>query len=240
MKAHAAARAVRHGDRTVFEDLRSDPPLVLRETPSALYLVGGAAGPLGGDELHLDLAVETGATLHVHSAAATMVFPGPRGARSISRLRACVAGGASLVWHPEPLVSVFRSDHLVDTAVRLAGDAQVVLRDEIVLGRAGEESGRLVLRTRVDRDGAPLFAHDIDIGPGAIGSSGPAVLGGARAIIHELVVGPGASAVPITVDVGAASAAWLPLADRAALCVALAPTLIDARRAIGRLVSDCE
>jgi len=29
--------------------LRSQAPLILRQTPEAVYLVGGAAGPLGGD-----------------------------------------------------------------------------------------------------------------------------------------------------------------------------------------------
>ena len=36
--------------------LSSQVPLVLRRTPSAVYLVGGAAGPIGGDELSLRIA----------------------------------------------------------------------------------------------------------------------------------------------------------------------------------------
>src|ERR1700721_2043243 len=45
--------------------LRSQVPLVLRRTPDAVYLVGGAAGPLGGDVLSLSITVGPGAFLRV-------------------------------------------------------------------------------------------------------------------------------------------------------------------------------
>ena len=54
MRAHASARAARVGAETRLVELRSDPPLVLRATPAGLHLVGGAGGPLGGDELALE------------------------------------------------------------------------------------------------------------------------------------------------------------------------------------------
>jgi urease accessory protein len=54
-------------------------PVVLRRTgPRRVHLVHAAGGPLGGDELGLDVEVGAGAGVAVHSAGATLVQPGPR------------------------------------------------------------------------------------------------------------------------------------------------------------------
>ena len=59
--------------------LRSQAPLILRQTPEAVYLVGGAAGPLGGDVLELRIDVRAGATLRLRTAAAAVALPGRDG-----------------------------------------------------------------------------------------------------------------------------------------------------------------
>lgn len=204
----------------------------MRSTPDALYLVGGAAGPLGGDDLALDVVVGCGARLAVRSAAATLAQPGPDSLSSSAALRFVVGDGATLDWRPEPLVSVRGSDHLVDTTVSLSGAARLNLVDELVLGRAGEASGRLRVRCRVTRDGATLLAHDLDLGPGSPGWDGAAMMGGARALISVLRVGPDAptSASVITDAADGSRAAWMPLAPQAALLLAVGPTLLSARR----------
>ncbi|MDP1794416.1 MAG: urease accessory protein UreD, partial [Acidimicrobiales bacterium] len=94
----AAIVAERRGDRTRCTTLRSAPPISLRDTPDGLYLVASGAGPVGGDDLHLDVDVEHGASLVVRSAAASMVLPGPTGRSSSLRVRARVHG--SLQWVP--------------------------------------------------------------------------------------------------------------------------------------------
>jgi urease accessory protein len=147
-----------------------------------------------------------------------------------------VSDDASLDWRPEPLVSVEASDHVVDTHISLHRSARLWHSDEIVLGRSGEEPGRLRIRCRVERDGVPLLAHDVDLGAGAPGSGSAAVVGDARAVITTLAVGvlaPTRSAVVADHDTGA-RAAWMPLADRAALLMALGPTLVAAR-AVSRM-----
>jgi urease accessory protein len=204
---------------------------VLRSTPDALYLVGGAGGPLGGDDLALDVAVGAGACLAVRSAAATLAQPGADRSPSRMTVRVCVEEGASLYWRPEPLVSVRGSDHLVDTTVSLSASVRLRLVDELVLGRAGEDPGRLRVRCRVERKGAPLLAHDLDLGAGSPGWDGAAILGNARAVVSALVVGPTAPATSsVTADAhSGARAAWLPLADGAALLLAIGPTLLAAR-----------
>ena len=231
MRAHASARAEYVGGRTRLVELRSEAPLVLRSTPDALYLVGGAAGPLGGDDLALDVVVGCGACLAVRSAAATLAQPGSGSAPSRATLRFDVGDASMLDWHPEPLVSVRGSDHLVDTTVSLSRSARLNLMDELVLGRAGEAPGRIRVRCRVARDGATLLAHDLDLGHGSPGWDGAAVIGGARALITMLRVGPDA---PTTASVimnaeDGSRAAWMPLAREAALLLAIGPTLLATR-----------
>jgi len=114
-----------------------------------------------------------------------------------------VGCGGALDWQPEPLVSVRGSDHLLDTEVSLSRSARLRLVDELVLGRIGEAPGRIGVRCRVTRDGAPLLAHDLDLGAGAPGWDSAAVMGAARAFVSVLVVGTDA---PTTASVVADAA----------------------------------
>jgi urease accessory protein len=234
LRAHASARAERISGQTRLVELRSEAPLLLRSTPRALYLVGGAAGPLGGDDLALDVTVGAGACLAVRSAAATLAQPGARSSPSRTTMRFDVGDDASLDWHPEPLVSVRGSDHLVETTVALSDTARLRLVDELVLGRTGEEPGRIRLRCRVTRNGVALLAHDLDLGNGSAGWDSAAVMGGARALISSLCVGPDAattSSVFTEADDGS-RAAWMPLGRDAALLLAVGPTLLAARHLV--------
>jgi urease accessory protein len=145
-------------------------------------------------------------------------------------MRVDIGDGAVVDWHPEPLISVVGSDHLVDTTVSLSRSSRLKLVDEIVLGRAGEVSGRLRVRCRVIRDGARVLAHDLDLGPGSPGWDSAAVMGGARALISTLLVGPDAPVTASTANAPDGSrAAWMPFAPDAALLLAVGPTLLAAR-----------
>lgn len=171
--------------------LSSQVPLVLRRAPDAVYLVGGAAGPLGGDDLSLEIDVEDGATLRVRSAAATVVLPGRDGAESVLRLRAKIGAGARLEYLPEPVVVAGGARHRVEAAVSLAADAGLLFRDEIVLGRHGERGGSCVSRLRVDLGATPLVRHEVAVSGTDEVSLGPAVLGGHRVFASLLSVGCG-------------------------------------------------
>jgi urease accessory protein len=81
----AVARLVAVADaagRTRLSLLRGEPPLLPRRTgvrpdgAVVVHLVGGAAGPLGGDHLALDVEVRPGAVLEIRSVAATLALPG--------------------------------------------------------------------------------------------------------------------------------------------------------------------
>ena len=148
-------------------------------------------------------------------------------------MRFDVGNAALLDWHPEPLVSVRGSDHLVETTVALSDTARLRLVDELVLGRAGEEPGRIRVRCRVTRNGVALLAHDLDLGNGSAGWDSAAVMGDARALISSLHVGPDAATTSSVVTDGDGSrAAWMPLGRDAALLLAVGPTLLAARRLV--------
>ena len=104
-RAAVASRADATG-RTRVTVLRSDGPLALRETPLGVYLVGTAAGPLGGDDLALDIDVGPGSRLVIRSAAGVLLLPGPHGGVSALRISARVGPGGRLDYAPQPTVAV--------------------------------------------------------------------------------------------------------------------------------------
>jgi urease accessory protein len=211
--------------------LRSQSPLVLRRTgPADVHLVGGAAGPLGGDELRLDIDVGPGAELRLRTVAASVALPGGDGSASRLELRARVAAGARLEWLPEPLIAAAGCCHVAAATVDLAAGARLVWREELVCGRYGEEPGDARLALAVDYDGGPLYRNALAVGPGAPGWHGPAVLGGARAAGSVLLVEPAWAEHPPAATVLGPTAAVLPLAGPAVLVTATAPDALTLRR----------
>jgi urease accessory protein len=206
----AAVVAERAGDRTRCTTLRSAPPISLRDTPDGLYLVASGAGPVGGDDLHLEVDVECGASLVVRSAAASMVLPGPSGRPSSLRVRARLGVRGSLRWEPEPTILVAGCEHRTTTTIELAVGATLVWREVVVLGRHDEPSGSLLQRLHVDREGAPLLRTELPVGPRWPGADGPAGTDGARVVTSLLVVGLDEPVLPSGVD-----GAVLQLADDA-------------------------
>ena len=171
--------------------LRSQAPLILRQTPEAVYLVGGAAGPLGGDVLELRIDVREGATLRLRTIAAAVALPSRGGRESVLSVTLTVAGNARLEYLPEPTVAAAGARHRTEIRVDLAAGAALVLRDEVVLGRHGERGGSCRTRLRADLAGAPLLRHELDVSGTDAVSLGPAVLVGCRTAGSLLWVGPG-------------------------------------------------
>ena len=204
--------------------LRSEAPLLVRRTgPATVHLVGGAAGPLGGDRLRLEIVVGPAADLTVRSVAATVALPGAGAGSSRTDVVVEVAAGGRLRWLPEPLVAAAGCRHEAVTTVDLAPDARLVWRDELVCGRHGEEPGDATLRANVRLDGRPLYRHDLAVGPHAPGWAGGAVLGGARAYGSLLVVNEPPPEVPATL---------LALAGPGVLAVAVGPDARAVRAAL--------
>lgn len=225
MRARARVVAAGSNGAVRYDVLRSDPPLLLRPTPDALQLVGGAAGPLGGDQLMLEMQVGDGAQLCVRSVAATIVLPGP--ARSEVCIEAHVGPGGSLDWAPEPVISVAESDHAQRTTIELATGSELRWHESLVLGRTGERPGALCTSLRVVRHGRALTHQDLRLGRSACGWNGPASIGDAGAVVSEVVVGAPAPS-PLTVAEGSGRAGRFPIADDAVLRVALGADLAEA------------
>jgi len=218
----ATARLVAVGDGrggTRLAVLRSEPPLLLRRTgprgasPEAqVHLVGGAAGPLGGDRLRLELEVSAGARLTVHTAAASLALPGRAGEQSLLEVHATVAAGGRLRWLPEPLIAVTGCDHTSAARVELAEGAALAWRDILVCGRHGEPTGDVRMALDARYAGRTLLRSELAVGPRAPGWDGPAVLGQGRAVGSVLLVDPAwTDRAPRPFPVGS-SAAVLPLA----------------------------
>lgn len=208
-------------------------PLAWRSTPDAVYLVGTAATPVGDDSVEIDVVVEAGATLVVRSAAATVAWKATATEQVVT---AVVADGGTLDWRLQPLVATAGCRHRQHVEVRLEGTGCLRWTEEIVLGRCGEDPGRLDLRLDVDLDGAPLLRHELSVGPGAAGWAGPAVLGRHRAA--GLVLRAGRSQARPAGRRGEPSLgegwAVLDLEGPAVLVTAAAPDLPGLRRSMER------
>lgn len=243
-RVKATARVVAELDacgRTRLTAIRSEAPLVLRATPDALYLVGGAGGPLGGDDLSLDIELGPGARLTIRTAAASLAQPGPGPKPSSVRIRARVADGAELQWLPEPVVAVRGCDHRVETTIDVDADGRVVWREELLLGRHDEAPGSVTTLLHVVAGGRPLLRHDLALGPRHAHADGPAIVGDARAVGSVVLVEPAwrvggppaGAAAPVA---AAARAAVLALDGHGVQIVALAPDAVALRRALDEAV----
>jgi urease accessory protein len=186
-----------------------------------VYLVGGAAGPLGGDDLRLDIDVGPRATLVIRTVAASVALPGPDGRGSRLLVRASVGAGAKLRWLAEPSIAAAGCDHSVCVHVDVDPSATVEWRDEVIAGRSNEEPGLWRSRLVADRGGSPLLRHELSIG--APGWDGPCVLDGGRAAGSVLLVDPDRTFTSRATSRGA----LLPLRTGAALVTALAGDALE-------------
>jgi urease accessory protein len=216
--------------------LEGDGPLALRRTRGTgsqahVMVVGAMSGPLGGDHFTVEAEVEAGARLRVGSAAATIALPGQAKGEARYDVRLTVADGGELHWLPEQLISAHGSELYVTTRVDLGARARLVLREEQVLGRSGEEPGRLGSRLAVRIAGRTVLDQELSCGPGAPGGwDGPAVLAGHRAVGQVVVVRPEFADEPVAARVLGEGAAIVPLAGPAALVTAVAPDALKLRR----------
>lgn len=167
--------------------LKSTPPVAVRSTAGGVYLVGSAAGPLGGDEVSIRIDLTDGARLTVRSSAASVVLRGS--GPSLTRVCASVGAGCALRWAPEPTVLTQGCEHRIVSEVSVAAGAELEWWEEIVLGRHGERSGSATARLEIDYAGEPLLRHELAVGPNHPESATPAVAGSARAIGSVILAG---------------------------------------------------
>jgi urease accessory protein len=195
VRATARIRAVHNGRVTTLPQLHSDGPFHLRRLrthgkAATVGIIGAMSAPLGGDRLTLDITAEDRAELEVTTAAATLALRGPTTDAATYDVRLTIAEHARLRWLPQPMISAAGSNLRQTYTVELAATARLVLREEQLLGRAGEEPGHLVTRILVHRAGHPLLDQHSAYGAPEHGWDGPAVLNGHRAVGQLLIVDP--------------------------------------------------
>lgn len=217
--------------------LRSEGPLVLRPTSGGvLWLAGGAGGPLAGDDLALEVRVGAAATLEVRSVAASIAQPGPGPGPSRLSVDVEVEVGGELRWLPEPLVVARGCDHELAVEVRTGEGAALVWREELVLGRHGEEAGSVRSRLDVEEAGRPIFRQELALGPGHRGWNGPAVVGEGKVLGSVLGLGPAAEGWSRDISDGdlpsGVRVEVMAVAPRCMLVMALGPTATGVRAAL--------
>lgn len=238
MRAHAKLgtelRSAADGPRTYVTTLRSEPPLSLRQTiaigsePSSCAIAGvarvsitaSAAGPVGGDHYQLDIHIGTGSALVLSEVSATVLLPSHDRAVSRTTISVKVDPAGTLIWLPAPVIAAHRCDHIGRVQIDLAADARLLMREEFILGRHQEPSGRLRQRVRIRQDGRPLFSQDFEVGSAAWTS--PGVGSDYRAFGSVLVVDPGWKDIARRPLGLTGQTAVLPLAGSAVLISALA------------------
>jgi urease accessory protein len=218
--------------------VRDAAPVAFRATPDAVYLVGTAASPVGDDKVVIDVQVEAGATLRVRSAASMIAWAS---AGSSLEVNVSIGMGGYLDWHLQPMIASKGCSFSQMVRARLADGAALRWTEEIVLGRHGEEPGRLSLRLDADIDDAPLLRHQLELGPGVAGWDGPAVVGTNRAVGLVLLAGPGTAEGGPGAPPPAAGAGWavMPLDGPGALVSAVGRDLADLRLGFAEAFSNC-
>lgn len=206
-------------------EMRSEAPQILRVTRSRpegleVHLLGGAAGPLGGDDWRLDLDIAAGTSLALRSVAATLAQPDPRGRASRARVFVCVGDHACLDAWWEPVISVRGSRHHLEVTLEIAPTARVRWVDEIRQGRHGEPGGEIRLTQRVLVDGRVRSMQHLDLGPKAP-ARGPGGQGDDPLVVTAFANHPGGSAAVVDAhrravrcDLGEGWATWTALGTR--------------------------
>lgn len=193
MRATALVRAeLRHG-RTVLTELRGQVPLLPREVSvpggvAEVVFVGGAAGPIGGDDLALRVEVGAGARLRVRTAAAAVILIGD-GTPARQRVDLVIGAGGLLEWLPEPVVVAARAAFHSVVRAEPAPDARLFAQETLVLGRVGEPCGDALSRWDVLVDGRPVLRQQSGYGPAAHpGWRGPAGTAGGTVVATRLTL----------------------------------------------------
>ncbi len=200
MKAVACAHVEPGG---VLRDVRSQPPLTLRQVHSdradecALCLVGSAAGPLPGDDLTLALTVADDARAHLRATGASIAQGRPpHDSVAHVRIEVTVGDRAHLDADPGALIVCAGAWVEVELAITLAATASLRWRETVVFGRTDEPAGRARLAWNVVRAGRPLLRQVTDLTDSTL-TSWPGMMAGRRTLTTELATGPDDDGVTI-------------------------------------------
>lgn len=157
----------RQGDRTILAHRQHVGPLVVQRPfyPEGsichVYLVHPPGGIVGGDQVALQVEVQTDAHALLTTPAATRFYrAGPHPRATLSQ-RLCVHHGAALEWLPQETIVFEGARARSATRVELTGEARFLGWEIACLGRPangeGFRAGELQQDFLLYRDGEPLL-----------------------------------------------------------------------------------
>lgn len=169
-EAAVTIRAGRRGPDTLVTELAGTEPWRPRVLPAAgwlarVALVQSRASLLGGDDIALTIELDAGCALEILELGATIAHHarGRAPARLSARVR--LRAGARLLWLGEPLIAAAECSVLRSTQIELQTGAGVLLREALVLGRAGEQPGRARAHTQITLESRPVIEETLDTAP---------------------------------------------------------------------------
>jgi len=219
-----------------YRRLYSTGSVAARVARDGLYLVGAAAGPIGGDLVEVDLRVGPAASLVVRANSASVARRGRVDPRSAVRVTAEVERGGAIAWLTEPAVAAAGASHEVAAEVQLACGSRLAWYDAVRLGRAGEAPGSWRSRLSVRCSGTPRIVSDLCLGSLFPTWRSPAVLGGAHCLQSLVLIDP--EARPCEAGTERLGSAWggsLPLAHGGTQLIALGDDFAECGRLLERL-----
>lgn len=185
------------------------PRTAPRQTPCAV-LLNTSGGLTGGDRLIQRIDWGTGSAAVVTTQAAEKIYRAVDEPATIET-RLHVGQRAHAEWLPQESIVFDRARLARDTQVRIAGDADFLGVEAVVLGRTAMdevvESGMLVDRWRIWRDGRLIYADALRLdGPIDDLMRRPAIGAGARAMAVIILAAPRANAhlAPLRLALGSA------------------------------------
>ena len=160
-------------------------PRVHSDRPEVVFL-NTAGGLTGGDDLHLSLSLGAGVRTVATTQTAERAYAS-LGAPARMTVRLQAGAGAVLHWLPQETILFDGAALHRRTEIDLAGDADLVMGETLVLGRAamGETVRALTCRDvrHVRRDGRPVLFDPVRITTDTLAMrKGPALLGDALAL----------------------------------------------------------
>lgn len=147
-----------------------------------LLLVGSAASLLEGDDLSLECFITGPVPVVIRSLAAQVAHPCLHSGETKQSISIRARDHASIYWGVEPTIVAGGARHENTMHLDVDATSQVLVRDLSVLGRSGEDSTTVGLRssTTASVDGRLVFEDGF--GSRLPGAHGPAGLAGHRVI----------------------------------------------------------
>ena len=196
-------RAGLRGKLTVLRDLEQSGSTKLlfprsHEGMTAVIL-NSAGGVTGGDRFDISAQVDTGATLRLTTQAAERAYRAQPGEVGRVQTRLDIGAGARLFWLPQETILFDGSALSRRLSVTMAPDAEALIVEPLVLGRAamGEDLAQLTFVERIDihRDGALLYADRTRLSADLVRADHSATLAGHRAAATVILASPRADAM---------------------------------------------